>query len=352
MTNTRTSFAVPAQGSRLSSPVTRRLLAVTSGRHEWMLKPDSVRGVYQVPDSQASADLESVATPQGAVPVVSLAQVLVDQLGMRIQGSESERTFVVVHHRDESVALRLAAVSRPIELATDQFYPLPALAQAGDSRGILDSLAIVLLESSDPSQGIRLVIDPLAAAGLSVEREPTTPAAGVALANTNNGQAVQPRGRGQLLAFSPLTAAENPLDFEFCLPLSAVAEVLTRQPVARLPLKDPVLHGFLMWHSKPVPVLDLGFALGYPACDLDPRSTGSRDGRILVVRGLDGHYIAIPVHMQIRNTTTPEAAAIRFPALDTFPHLGVFQTESGRLVVPDLQRILNSRAPASPAICL
>ena len=346
MTSTLTSYAQSdTRTSRQGPSVARRLLMVSAGGHEWALKPEQVRGVYQLTHAQNAAALKTVSTPEGELPVVSLARELANQLSMTVRANDSERALAVFRHRGQSIAIRLQAVSRPVELSPNQFFALPAMAHPHDDAGILDSLAMVQPESSDPSQALRLVVNPLALLGLQTEpgssrSANTGPAQVTASPGGTKPGRFAGRGHGQLLTFRPYGVEQTPTAFQFCLPLSAIAEVLTPQPIAKLPLHNPLLLGFLIWRSKPVPVVDLAAAFGVASCNEPTMDQQARESRLLIVRGLDGKHVAVPTLAQMQTIKTPEATAISFSALDQRPHLGVFATGSGRLVVPDLHRIL------------
>lgn len=119
------------------------------------------------------------------------------------------------------------------------------------------------------------------------------------------------------------------------LGLAQVAEVMTLPGLLPPPGGAPGLLGSANWRDRPVPVVDLGSALGLPPFQAAARS------RLLIARLGDGSIVGFPVHANIQTARLPLAAVpgevpegLRAEAV-----LGSFLWEGVSLIVPNLERI-------------
>lgn len=347
---TGTKIAELAQVRPSSSPVaapTHRLLAVVAGGQELLLRPEFVRGVYQIPAQQLSAQMDHVGTPEGTIPLVSMANCMRQVFGFSGEDTASDRTVIVFRYRGESIALRVHSVSRPIEVEPRHLFQIPTIAHPIGAPSFLDSVALVEDKETQRHESIRLVVDPMVALGL---RELTESLAlqsrqilhpilreGRATTPTSVRSHTSDRGHTQMLAFSPNNPLPAEFFFRFCLPVSSIAEVLHSQSIKAFPSASTILSGYLMWRSQPVPVIDLAKAFGASTAHAKPVS----HGRILIANLPGRRHVAVPTETDIQTMKTPQSCSVDYPAIAPFPHLGAFPDDSSLLVVPDLNRILN-----------
>lgn len=337
-----------------------RLLAVMVGDDEILIRPESIRGVYQIPAVDRSARIDQIQTPEGIVPSVSLADCMARDLEFITPVTASESAAIVFHHEENSIALRVHSVSRPIEVSSQQIFPLPPLSHPIAARSFLDSLVIVGDNGSNLDQCIKLAINPMVALGFSQASEPLAMQHSRLSRESTQEQPARDRrvgdpflrkkmtrtefsnrGNSQLLIFSPRTPLRPEFFFRFCLPVSIVCEVLLDQSITTLPSPSALLRGYLIWRSQPVPVIDLAFAFGTSATESPESSKGKQSGRFVIAMVPDGSFVAVQTEMNIQTIKTPRLSSVDYPVLADFPQLGVFPDSSGLIVLPDLFRILN-----------
>lgn len=343
------------QKSQPRAGVNYRLLAINSGGEEFLLRPEYIRGVYQLGLASLSSDLSNVLTPEGTIPSVSLAERLSNDFGFKPQNAGNERTVIVFRDQERSVALRVHSVSRPMDVDARQVFPLPAMAHPVGQESFLDSLALVSGKATNHFDRIAIVINPMVALGFWDKAAPLSAATLPESESVNNARDQHtgspttrqhlisrlPRdcGNAQVVAFVARTPLPSNVNFRFCLPMSAIAEVLLDQPISSLPSASSILSGYLLWRSRPVPVIDLAKAFGASEAS-DSFPTASK-GRMLVVKVPGGNYVAIQTDMNIQTLKSPNVSRVDYPPIDGHPHLGAYPDTSGLLVLPDLSAILS-----------
>ena len=338
--------------SRSRDDASHRLLAVIAGGVEFLLRPEFLRNVYTIPADCMSSNLSYVPTPDGVLQTVSLAERMVSDMGFVTDNYASERTIIVFQRGSRMVALRVHSVSRPVEVKQQDLFPLPPLAHPRETVKFVDSI-VVHAQESDLQKQIGFVINPLVLLGFDdnaitlSSRNVLGDNAG-SIAREQKCQIAQKRNNAvnpspsqlanlQLLAFCPQTPLPSHLFFRFCLPMSAIAEARFDEPYTSLPTASSVLRGFLMWRSKPVPVIDLAKAFGAS----EDESCQPQPGRILIVVLPTGQLVALPAESGIQTKRAPKATSFNYPAIANYPHIGAFPDGSEVLVIPDLNRILN-----------
>ena len=320
----------------------RSLITVVAGGHEFAIDTEYISGVYLLAKSQTGIELTVAETPEGELPVLSLAEVLADELGLVVEGTDTERSLVVINYNDQTAALRVKSVSRPLELSHDDFYGLPRIAHATDTNNLVATIAMVDPENEDPNEAIRLVVDPLAVFGFRESNEPTTLKPNGSPDTTNNNPTAKQRtGQDQILAFSPEFVSRNSLDYVFCLPLTGVAEVVSVYKAMKMPFKSSAFHGFVIWRNQPIPVINLGEAFGQETVSESGRRSLSRARRLIVARASGGRYVGFYTQKQMHSMKIPDATPVELESLENKPSLGAFKTDFGVMSVPDLSRILD-----------
>ncbi len=328
---TSAQVAVPHQGQKQVS-------TCVSGGFSFSLPTEYLAGVYQIPREQMSDDLEIVDTPEGKMPVVSAAKLFADELGFELQASGNERDLIAIRAGGTTVALKVDDISRPVTLAENGWHSLPRVARPNDKRGIIPAIAMVNPGADAPNDALSLVMNPLTALG--IESHQAAESTITPLQTAKEPLLPQRRGSGQLLAFVPEDVPRQDLNFVFCLPLAAVAEVVTASDVFRSPLSTEVFDGFMIWRNLPIPVVNLGACFGLNEARAEKRDRNR--GRRLVIARASGHnYIAFYTQTQMHSMKTPTSSPVDFPSLTDKPLLGSFKTEFGSMVIPDLDRILN-----------
>lgn len=331
-TTTSAGLVLPQQGlSQVSICV--------SGGFYFSLPTEFLAGVYQVPRNQMADDLEIVDTPEGKMPVVSAAKLFADELGFDLKASDSERELVAIRAEGTTVALRVDNIARPVSLAENGWHKLPPVANPKDKKGIISAIATINGNTDDPNEALSLVMNPLIALGIETQQATEATPARLPKRQAN---AIEPqrRGSGQLLAFVPENVPRQDLSFVFCLPLAAVAEVVTNHELFDSPLNTGAFSGFIFWRKIPVPVVNLGASFGLEKNDGDRRGR-NRTRRLVIARASGHRYVAFYTQTQMHSMNTPTSTPVEFPSVEGGPMLGSFKTEFGSMVIPDLDRILD-----------
>jgi len=180
-------------------------------------------------------------------------------------------------------------------------------------------------------------MNPLIALGIETDQAAATPAQQPK--RVPNAIEPQRRGSGQLLAFVPENVPRQDLNFVFCLPLAAVAEVVTAHEVFESPLNTEVFQGFVLWRNLPIPVVNLGSCFGLDNTGGEKRER-NRSRRLVIARASGHKYVAFYTQTQMHSMNTPKATPVEFPSVEGGPMLGSFKTEFGSMVIPDLDQIL------------
>jgi len=329
-TTTSSGVALPQAGLKQVS-------ICVSGRFEFSLPTEFLAGVYQIPREQMADDLEIVDTPEGKMPVISAAKLFSDELGFDLKPSSTERDLVAIQAGGTTVALRVESISRPVTLPPNGWHTLPTVAHPNDKQGIISAIATINPDAEHPNGALSLVMNPLIALGVETEQVESTPIASA----KRVPDAIEPqrRGSGQLLAFVPENVPRQDLNFVFCLPLAAVAEVVTTPVLYDSPLNTEIFNGFALWRKIPIPVVNLGACFGLEKTGGEKRGR-DRSRRLVIARASGHRYIAFYTQTQMHSMNTPTSTPVEFPSVEGGPMLGSFKTEFGSMVIPDLDRIL------------
>lgn len=326
----------------------RSLVTVIAGGHEFAIDTEHINAVYQMARSQMGEEQSVVDTPDGKLPMLSLAAVLADEMGLPVENTDNERTLIVIHYGDQSAVLRVDSVSRPISLKQDSFFGLPRVAHTTDDRNLLSSIAVLDWKIEDPNEAIRLVVDPLAVLGFREAAEPERTQRGetapIDLSKNDKSNVLGNNSlQGQILAFSPENVPRSDLDYVFCLPLAGVAEVVSVYNSMAMPFQSTIFQGFILWRKRPIPVVNLGEAFGQQSAFKPNQRVRDRARRLIIARASGGRYVGFYAQKQMHSMKTPSASTVEFESLKGTPNFGAFKTDFGTMVVPDLSRILDNR---------
>lgn len=351
---------VPTVDSRVvsapSNPSKQSAVSVMVGGRELIMETDRLAGVYQLSRQQMENAGETVVTPKGEFPVVSLLERIRSTLGMRDATDDDSRALIAIEHNGSISMLKVGSVSRPFDIATDLIHPIPQIAKPTHDEGMIPSIANVKPDSDDSSEALRLVFDPLAVLGLqpiaskskSNQNGRTGTAAVGATRNrsagSNRSNAVSGRrGKGQLLAFVPDDISRSDIEHVFCLPLAAIAEVVSTQAVLNTTLNSAVIDGYILWRKLPVPIVKLGAVFGIESDGaIDGGTENESDRRLVITRASGNRLVGFHTKLQMQTMKVPASAPRKLESMVGRPCLGSFKTDFADMVVPDLNRILNN----------
>lgn len=318
-----------------------RLVTCQAGSLDFAIDADCISGVYQLTDKNADAEIEEFETPQGIVPVMRLSEVIMHHLEIELPNLEEERSLIAIQVGDEAAALRTGVVSQPITLSDSRLYSVPHIARPTDQQTIVTAIAVIDDTTDNPRDALRLLIDPARALGFIDAPIFDTLAEASWIDPSDTQKVTNQRENCQLLTFVPELVVGPQPEFEFCLPLATLAEITAALPIMEIPSSSPLLLGYVLWRRTPVPIIDMAaaFCLHEPGLILQsPRHTNR-----MVIARIDGNrLVGFFTQSEINRVKNPPAASeIEIDAIQGRPYLGAFETEHGRLVVPDLKSILD-----------
>ncbi len=338
----------------VSNSTSNNFVSVKTGGYELIMNTHHLSGVHQLSRRQAEASVDQLKSGSGDVSLVSLADVIEQRLGLPTQQDELERALIAVEYEGKKYTLRAASVSRPIEVEAEHRHSIPQIAHPRDTEGLLTGIANVNPASADPNEALRMIFDPKVALGLgSSTSDSTQSSANVSIASSataprpKTNAAVHPasQGRkgaaGQLLAFVPEDVSRRDIEHVFCLPLVAVAEVISNRQNLNQTITSDVFDGFILWRSVPVPVVRLGAIFGI-ASDQDQETATASGRRLVIVRASNNRFLGFYTKPQMQSMKIPTSTPGHIKSMEGRPCLGTFKTEFAAMVVPDMNRILDN----------
>ena len=329
----------------------QQVVTCVSGGYRFALPTNHLSGVYQVTRQQMGQDMDVLETPEGKLPVASLSTLLSLHLGLDLKPSDDERALVAIRSENQIATIRVGQVSRPIDVPTQHWHKMPTVANPNDSNNLFSHIVNLNPQSSDPNEALALAVDPMKAlqfegkspSSLSEEVRSASTKGKSSESQANGLEGILPerRASGQLLAFAPEDVPRQDINFVFCLPLAAVAEVVTAHDVLKSPLSSDLFSGYILWRKMPVPVIKLGGMFGLNTFGPDKRNR-HRERRLVIARVSGHRYVGFYTQTQMHSMKAPSSNPIELEALAGTPLLGAFKTEVGAMVIPDLKKILDS----------
>ena len=318
-----------------------QFVRVRVGELELAMNTECLSGIFQVSNQNRLTGNNTVLTSKGEYPVCDLKQLLEEKLGVVI--GQTKPTALVAIESDGQMQMVLCdSVSRPIKTPFEHIHPMPRIGFKG-GENLLDSVINLEPEAADPADSIRFSFDPQSLFGTVTNKKPSRAnvlpkEAVMAMTASNFGGGNQASHRSrQLLAFIPEDIAASEVEHIFCLPLTAIAEVITVQPDLYTVGANENFDGFALWRKVPVPIVRLGNVFGFSSDDEQHLSR-----RLVIARATGNRFVGVYAKPQMQTMKVPESVAGNSESFKGRPHLGCFRTELGDLVVPDLNRILNN----------
>ena len=326
------SYQVTASNERVSASSTRSLLSVSVDSQCFSMDTEHVRAFFDISHNRHL--VEQAIAEHGMAGQVESLSVLLQDCSIRYSGEDREdreKALITVETANFSGGLLVDSVSRPKDIPSENFHKLPTLCRIATNRQLFREVAF----DSNPNQNsdrLTLVLDPLAALGYE-DHIPDTETQNFGFSKSE-----------QVLVFLPETNLNlSSVEYLFCLPLTEVVEVLSTNEFHCLPYKSKYCEGYIVLRDRPIPVIALGKIFGMESVPrfIDRRSR-TRNKRLIIARA-GSQWMAFCVNNQVQTLHSPAATLLNeFSLPEHAPTLGVFETEMGRLVVPDLNRILNS----------
>ena len=331
----------------LRNNVANQFVRVRVGGLELVMNTDVLSGVFQLTRQHVLTDHNTVITAKGEFPVVSLADLVSEKLSVTFDEEPRANALIAVEREGGISMICADSVSRPTIIKPAHIHPMPGIARSHDDINLIRSMANIDPTSTDPDDCIRLVFDPLVALGHRVPEEsadkpnllPKAASSAIAAASATSKRSAANGGRktSQLLAFIPSDVSRQDVEHVFCLPLTAIAEVITTHQQVQSTAASKYFDGFVLWRQVPVPIVRLGkiFGLG------SDEDSSDNNRRLVIARATGNRFVAFYTQPQIQTMKVPVALPGTATAMEGRPHLGCFRTDFGEMVVPDMNRILS-----------
>lgn len=287
--------------------------------------------------SRNSGVVEQALAEHGMSSLVrSLSDILTESSSKPGAPKPQEKALVTIGTEDFSGGLRVESVSRPVDVAGEHFYELPPICRMASNSNMFREVMVgpdagTNFQDNRENSPVRLVLDPLAALGYFQHIHEPTP------------EPSKLRGTDQVLVFLPETGMDlSQVEHFFCLLLTDVVEVISTREIYALPYDSEYCEGYILRRGRPIPVIKLGKLFGMAAARrFHDRRSRTRGKRLIVARS-GSRWIAFSVNSQVQTLRSPAARFSSNSALpEDAPTIGVFDTEMGNLVVPDLHKILH-----------
>lgn len=339
MTTTSSNLLTSAANAAVVNTTQHQVVTCVTGGFRFALPTTHLSGVYQVARQQLGKKMEVLSTPEGDLPVASLATLLSLHLGLNITPSDEERALVAIRLNNKIATIRVGQVSRPIDVAPSHWHRIPNVAHPNGTPELFSHITNIEPESDNPDEALALVVDPLKALRFVDEKPASSPAAAVETPAPNAATTPSRRGSDHLISFVPEDVPRQQLNFVFCLPLASVAAVVTSHPLMTSPFQSDIFTGYILWRKIPVPIIKLGSAFGMEGREGEKRQN-RRGRRLVIARGSGHRYIGFYTQTQMHSMKIPLSSPTKFDELDGFPHMGSFKTDFGGMVIPDIDRLL------------
>jgi len=344
ITNSTSSSITSITANTASAVVSGdQVVRISAGGIELTMNTENLSGVFQVSRQNRLTDRNTVLTSKGEFPVFILEDVLQQRLGIPKSGNQGQ-ALVAVESGGQMRMIVADSVSRPMKVRPEHQHPMPGVCFGNDDGGMFRSMINIDPKSNDPIESIRLSFDPEVIFGKPAQpwdrpnilpKEAASAMADAAAATTGSKKAGQ-RSR-QLLAFIPEDISTGEVEHVFCLPLTAIAEVVTVQANLYPIGESELFQGFALWRKVPVPIVWLGKVFGF-----NSNEAPSESRRLVIARATNNRFIGFYAKPQMQTMNVPEAVGGNAQRFKGRPHLGCFRSELGEIVVPDMNRILDN----------
>ena len=312
----------------------RKIVTVSTGEAQFGVDTTLIRNVVQVGDAEFADNRQAIIMGDEKIAVIPLQDFVDDEMTALTLEADTGNTLLIVRgpSRQKSLAIRVDTVSRPTEVDNKNFYSLPDCICSNQQNEFVESLALITSETGDVK--LRLIVNPLKPFGLDDQQANIEKTVG----RLAQPAAVASGSKGQMVVFAPAGVGSD-LDFQLCLPLPFVAEIIQMDEKSMFPLPMPLpkLTGMVMWRDIPVPVIDLPSLF-----NLDRDADDKSDSRLMVCHLGQGQHVAFYTQVQIKTLRIPESTPTDTAWLHGVPKLAAVESDYGLLVVPDLKSILNS----------
>jgi chemotaxis signal transduction protein len=288
-----------------------------------------------IPNPRGDGPVGWLPTPQGNLPLYSLAQ----RLHIPEPPEASAATAVIIRG-PQPWALKLDRVSRGTDIESTHVFPLLASVVTNTSKSFtaavrLDDDFMLLLDprllcpedvAAPPTEEFPLIEEMVLVAHREQE------------ARAKAATAQRHRTEGRIITFATARADHNNKPIVFGLSVSQVAEILNPVPIEALPNVPSWVLGMIQWRNRPVLMFNLAERLGLESLPTPALS------RMMIARGHEeGAMVGFLVNPVVRTLGLPIEGAQTIPPIPTLKTLlrGAVELPDRTLIFPDVHALLN-----------
>ena len=184
----------------IGKEVQRKIVTISTDGAEFGVDTKLIRNVIQVGDVSLVDDGAAMMLSGERIPVFPLRDLVNDEIAPSPLDAEAGKALLIVRSEanQQSLAIRVDSVSRPVVVYEEDFYRLPSCVYGAQKNEFVESLALTRTESEEID--LRLVINPLKAFGFDDQHTEVSNTVGhlegVVVADPR-------RSKGQIIVFSP-----------------------------------------------------------------------------------------------------------------------------------------------------
>lgn len=323
-----------------------RIICCGVGSETYALEMSAVSSVRQAAEIQTDVK-DAMKGQVGEVPVQGDDPIPVFSMAERLQSPDAVNTqrdhVVIVRTSRGTLGLIVGSVSHVISVPAANLLNVPPVLIDPRTRVIKGLVNLAGLQGADANDGDTASDENSMCILLSPERlHPKAPVAALSSPKSvPKKEDVQPLastsltgGSGQvvLLSVTDDDSEEMPL---LGFSVTQIAEVQEPRRIIHVPGSPDHVLGFVVWRSRPVPVIDLGRRVGLAG--------ETADQRLIIARGTDdSELMAFPAQAKIRSLRLPIAhRSVPVPTgLQEDAVRAAFTVETSTMLLPDLQSIL------------
>jgi len=323
-----------------------RIICCGVGNESYALEMSAVSSVRQAAEIQVVTN-DAMKGQVGEVPVQGGEAIPVFSMAERLQSPDSVNTqrdhVVIVRTSRGTLGLIVGSVSHGISVPASNLLNVPPVLIDPRTRVIKGLVNLAGLQANESTsdeagsgeQSMCILLSPerlhpkapVAAALPPAKASKSTTESEHASSNltATNGQVV-------LLSVTDDDSDELPL---LGFSVTQIAEVQEPRRIIHVPGSPHHVLGFVVWRSRPVPVIDLGRRVGLPG--------EAADQRLIIARGTDdSELMAFPAQAKIRSLRLPIVhRSVPVPTgLQEDAVRAAFTIDASTMLLPDLQSIL------------
>lgn len=323
-----------------------RIICCGVGNESYALEMSAVSSVRQAAEIQVVTS-DAMKGQVGEVPVQGGEAIPVFSMAERLQSPDSVNTqrdhVVIVRTSRGTLGLIVGSVSHVISVPASNLLNVPPILIDPRTRVIKGLVNLAGLQSNESAndesasdeQSMCILLSPERLhpkAPMAAALPPTKASKSATESEHASSNLTATNGQVVLLSVTDDDSDELPL---LGFSVTQIAEVQEPRRIIHVPGSPDHVLGFVVWRSRPVPVIDLGRRVGLPG--------EAADQRLIIARGTDdSELMAFPAQAKIRSLRLPIVhRSVPVPTgLQEDAVRAAFTIDASTMLLPDLQSIL------------